>query len=208
MKSSQRYSPEELFAKYRAIREKISDKEFFHSPKYQKAKECWCAAHFTRAYDRFVRPCSVLIDDTDTQTDVDFDLDLDNVVHPFQVTEVVEPGRRRGDEYSNGVPDRARADNIELGTELGADWVRAAIERKLKKRYANVSGLNLLAYLNFAGRDQKYVTLRDKCSDLANQFASVWLLGGNTLCCIKQNSLIPSWEGWMVIEESLASADA
>jgi hypothetical protein len=208
MKHRAKYEPEALLAKYRAIRGRISVQEFFRSPKHQKTMEIWCAAHFARAYARYVQPCAVLIDDIDTQTDVDFDLELGGLVHPFQVTEVMEPGRRRGDEYRNGDPVRARSDDIESGTKLGPTWVRAALENKLAKGYAGMDKLNLLAYLNFAGRNQQYADLRSVCAEAAKQFASVWLLNGNTLCCIRANEQIPSWEGWMVIQESLIDADA
>jgi hypothetical protein len=207
MKHCTKYDPEALLAKYRAIRADISSKELFRSPKHQKTMEMWCAAHFARAYARYVRPCAVLIDDVDIQTEVDFDLELDGVVHPFQVTEVMEPGRRRGDEYRNGEPNGTRPDDIESGTTLGALWVRAALEHKLAKSYAGVDKLNLLVYLNFAGRNQQYVDLRSTCAEASEQFASVWLLNGNTLCCIRSNAQIPSWEGWRVIEESLADVD-
>jgi hypothetical protein len=101
-----------------------------------------------------------------------------------------------------------RSDDIESGTALGATWVRAALEHKLAKSYVGVDKLNLLAYLNFAGRNQQYVHVRDTCAAVAQKFGSVWLLNGNTLCCIHPNEQIPSWEGWMVIEESGVDVDA
>jgi hypothetical protein len=208
MKHRARYEPEALLAKYRAIRGGISAKEFFRSPKHQKTVEMWCAAHFARAYARYVRPCAVLIDDVDVQTEVDFELELDGMCHPFQATEVMEPGRRRGDEYRNGDPVGSRDDDIESGTALGANWVRGGLENKLARGYAGVNKLNLLVYLNFVGRNQEYPYLRGICRDVARQFASVWLLNGNTLCCIHPNANIPSWEGWMIIEESGSNVDA
>jgi hypothetical protein len=208
MKHRARYEPEVLLTKYRAIRKSISSKEFFRSPKHQKTMEMWCAAHFARAYSRYVRPCAVLIDDVDIQTDVDFELELDGVCHPFQVTEVMEPGRRRGDEYRNGDPVGARGDDIESGAAHGASWIRVGLENKLSRGYAGVSKLNLLVYLNFAGRNQEYVRLRAVCGEVAKQFGSVWLLNGNTVCCIHPNPDIPSWEGWMIIDESLSNVDA
>lgn len=203
-----KYDPETLLGKYRVIRSSIPDNEFFRSPKHQKTMEIWCAAHFARAYARYVQPCFVLIDDIDIQTDVDFDLEINGVIHPFQVTEVTEPGRRRGDEYKSGKRSVAYTANIELGTELGAMWIREALEKKLAKRYAEPSKLNMLVYLNYTGRNQQYVELREKCADAAKHFASVWLLNGNTLCCINPNEHIESWKGWMVIEESLVRPDA
>lgn len=208
MKHRTRYEPEVLLAKYLVIRRGIITKEFFRSPKHQKTMEMWCAAHFARAYALYVHPCAVLIDDVDIQTDVDFDLELDGVTYPFQVTEVMEPGRRRGDEYRDGDSIEVRDDDIELGTLHGAAWVQAALAQKFAKRYAGVDRLNLLAYVNFAGRNQQYVDYCRTCAGVASKFGSVWLLNGNTLCCIHPNELIPSWKGWMVIEESLANISA
>jgi hypothetical protein len=207
VKHRTRYDPEALLTKFRQIRRGVSDREFFRSPKHQKTMEMWCAAHFARAYADFVQPCAVLIDDEDIQTDVDFDLELNGTPYPFQVTEVMEPGRRRGDEYRNGAPVGARADDIEAGTARGAEWIRAALETKLTKHYAGVERLNLLVYLNFAGRNQQFAHVRAVCAAAAEQFGSVWLLNGNTLGCIRMNRDIPAWEGWLVIPESLARAD-
>ena len=129
------------------------------------------------------------------------------MMFPFQVTEVMEPGRRRGDEYRNVDPG-VRHDDIEAGTAHGPSWVRAALQNKLAKNYAGMESLNLLAYLNFAGRNLQFVDLREACAQVSRKFGSVWLLNGNTLCCIHPNAQIPSWEGWMVIEESLVDVDA
>lgn len=142
----------------------------------------------------------------DTQTDVDFELKIGGVCHPFHITEVMEPGRRRGDEYRNGAP-ALRHDDLVGGTRNGAAWVCAAIEKKVEKKYAEQANLNRLLYLNFAGRSQQYEILGDTSRDIASQFASVWLLNGNTMCCIRPSSRIQAFEGWLVIDESLSSND-
>lgn len=206
MKQPTQYKPEALLAKYRKIREQITERDFFGSPRHQKTMEMWCAAHFARAYEQYIASCSVMVNDIDTQTDVDFELEIGGVSHPFQITEVMEPRRRRGDEYRNGAP-ALRRDDLEEGTRNGAAWVRAAIEKKAEKKYAAQASLNLLLYLNFAGRSQQYEVLRAGSHDMASQFASVWLLNGNTMCCIRPNSRIQAFEGWLVIDESRSGND-
>ena len=62
----------------------------------------WCAAHFARGYERRYGECYVWISDEDEQTDADFHLEIAGIRHPFQVTELMQPGRRRGDECRNG----------------------------------------------------------------------------------------------------------
>jgi hypothetical protein len=151
-----RYTPDELLSKYRSIRDEITTEEFFRSPKHKKTQEMWCAAHFARAYNQHVAPCTVLISDEDEQTDADFFLETGGKSYPFQVTELMEPGRRRGDEYRAGGSEKTQDEDWSEGTEHGPVWVRSAIERKLKKKYAGTLDLNLLLYLNFAAYEQQY----------------------------------------------------
>jgi len=157
------YTPEQLLAKYRALRAEITDQEFFRSPKHKKTQEMWCAAHFACAFDRYLDRCDILIDDIDAHTDADFDLHVNGVSYAFQITEVLEPERRRGDEYRNGVPS-VRADDWSRGSQFGPSWVRAALEKKLLKKYARAETLNLLAYLNFGAWQQQYVDIRSECA--------------------------------------------
>src|SRR3954451_20887715 len=152
----QRYIPDELLTKYRIIRDQITTEEFFRSPKHKKTQEMWCAAHFARAYNQYVAPCTVLIADKDEQTHADFYMDTEGKLYPFQVTELMEPGRRRGDEYRGGASGRTQDEEWSEGTEQGPAWVRSAIERKLLKRYAGTADLNLLVYLNFRAYEQQY----------------------------------------------------
>lgn len=200
----QRYTPDELLTEYRTIRGRVTTEQFFRSPKHKKTQEMWCAAHFARAYNQHVAPCTVLISAKDEQTDADFFLDIGGKPHPFQVTESMEPGRRRGDEYRGGGTEKSQTENWSKGTEQGSVWVRSAIERKLKKKYAGNADLNLLVYLNFAAYEQQYEDMRSECAQVAPQFASVWLLNGNALCCIHQNPALGAFQGWMMIPESLA----
>ena len=201
-----KFRPEQLLAKYRAIRANIADREFFRSPKHKKTQEMWCAAHFACAFDQYLERCDILIDDVDAQTDADFDLQVNGVSYPFQITEVLEPERRRGDEYRNGLPP-VRADDWSRGSELGPSWVRAALEKKLMKQYAGADRLNLLAYLNFGAWQQQYVDIRNECANVSKHFASVWLLNGNALCCIQPSPALKAFEGWMMIPESLARVE-
>jgi hypothetical protein len=40
-------------------------------------------------------------------------------------------------------------------------------------------------------------------ADVADRFASVWLLNGNTICVIHANPMLKSFEEWLPISESL-----
>ncbi len=202
--TTRRYLPEELLAKYRAVRNAVSAEAFFSSPTHKKTQELWCAAHFSRAYSQNIEQCAVWVADRDIQTDVDFELQVGGVRHPFQITEVQTPGRRRGEEYKGTGSDSWKDEDWSEGTEHGARWIHDAIEKKLTRYGGNVGGLNLLVYINFPAWEQQYETIRQGSSVSASKFASVWLLNGNALCCISPSSALGFLAGWMVIPESLA----
>lgn len=200
--ANRRYKPKELFEKYRKIRSVLSDEQFFNRPEHQLTQEIWCAAHFANAYDQYLSPCNVVIDESTTNTDTDFDLETTNKVFPFQVSEVQEPGRRRGSEYKQ--PSHLRPEHdLSKGSAFGPQWVREGVQKKAAKHYANARNLNLLIYLNFPAWEQQYHDLRNACAEPAKTFASVWLLNGNTMCVIHPNPSLSVFEGWLVIPESV-----
>ncbi len=200
--AKRRYKPDELFEKYRRIRAATSDEVFFNRPEYKRTQELWCAAHFANAYDRYLAPCMVLIDESTMNSDADFDLETAGKILPFQVSEVQEPGRRRGDEYKQ--PENLRPTyDLSRGSVLGPQWVRDGIQKKVEKRYANAQSLNLLIYLNFQAWEQQYFDIRNACAKATEGFSSVWLLNGNTMCVIKPSPELSAFEGWLVIPESV-----
>lgn len=90
-----RYRPDELLDRYRTIRDATTTAAFFRDPVHKKTQEMWCAAHFARGYEKHYGECFVWISDSDEQTDADFELELRGVRNPFQITELMEPGRRQ-----------------------------------------------------------------------------------------------------------------
>jgi len=106
------------------------------------------------------------------------------------------------------IPPPCVTTTLSAERSLAANGCATPFQLKVNKRYAGANQLNVLAYVNFAGRNQQYLQLRDTCAEVATHFASVWVLNGNTMCCLQPNLKIPAWEGWMVIEESLANVDA
>ncbi len=205
--STPRYTPAELLAKYRKIREEVDPREFFTRPKHKKTQEFWCAAHFGRHYAHGVGPCHIRIEDHDEQTDADFEFEAAGGVHPFQITEVQEPGRRRGDEYKREPMDGAKLEDWSEGTANGPRWIRDAIHKKLNRYGGRVSHLNLLVYLNFPAYDQKYIDIRAACAEQASPFASVWLLNGNAAACIWSQTALRGPEGWLFGPESPMDED-
>lgn len=200
-----RYLPTELFAKYRSIKAGISHDQFYSNPKYQKAMEIWCAARLGRAYEAHLGPCALWVHDRDEQAVADVELEVNGVRYPFQVTEVQKEGRRRGDEYRVGaLPSRTTVEDWENGRERGPSWLRAGIEKKLRRYGGDVSGLSLLVYLNYVAIEQPYFELQNEVADVASRFLSVWVLNGNAMACLSTNSaaLIGPLE-WMFNPTSL-----
>lgn len=199
-----RYTPDELLALYREFRASCSTEEFMRKPVHKKTQELWCAAHFSRAYNLGVKECFVHIDPSvnASDSDTDFDLEIDGCIFPFQVTEVQEPGRRRGDEYKNGKEPAHMRHDWSVGSQDGPHWVREGIELKVKKRYSGAEHLNLLLYLNFEAWSQEYSLMEEACREPASHFASVWLLNGNAMCCVYSRHQPPT-PHWLVIPESL-----
>ena len=75
----------------------IEQVKLFNDSQYQKLREKWCAAKFGVGYEKFLRPCLVAVNDTTERLDADFFVRTDGKEFPFQLAEVQEPERRRGD---------------------------------------------------------------------------------------------------------------
>jgi hypothetical protein len=182
--SIKRYTPDELYEKFRYAHDAVTPREFFNRPGHKKTQELWCAARFAQALSSYVAPCSVLVSDKDEQTDADFHLEASGGSFPFQITEVQVPGRRRGDEYKKQQSTGATLEDWDSSTEQGPGWVRDAIQKKSDRYGGDVSRLNLLVYANFPSYEHDYEKLRSISANAASKFASVWVLNGNGTCCI------------------------
>jgi len=198
------YSPDELYAKFKMAHDGANPREFFNSPEHKKTQELWCAAQFGRAFSSNLSPCFLLVTDHDEQTVADFYLKVGGENHPFQITEVQVPGRRRGDEYKNEEPKGATLENWDLGTEQGPVWVRESIQKKFNRYGGKVSELNLLVYANFVAYEHDYERMCRGTSDLASKFASVWLINGNGTCCITGSQALGGSHPWLFIPQSEA----
>ena len=179
-----RYSPDELYAKFRDAHDDATAREFFNSPAHKKTQELYCAARFAQALSR-VRDCWVLVSDVDEQTDADFYLEVAGQSFPFQITEVQMPGRRRGDEYKQDKFPHSTLESWDTGTEQGAIWIRDAVQKKHDRYGGNVAELNLLVYANFQAYEHDFEEICNISKDVASKFASVWVVNGNGACCIK-----------------------
>lgn len=118
-----RYAPDDLLLKYLSIRATVPDDIFYNKPMYRKVMEFWCAAQFARGYEKHVAPCAVWVHDGDAQTYFDFQLETKEQRQDFQLTEVLLPGRKRGDEYRTGGPKtRTTVADWDRGEKDGGRW--------------------------------------------------------------------------------------
>lgn len=138
----------------------VSQERLFNdpNPQFQKWREKWCAAMFGLGYEKFLDPCQVAINATEQRQDADFFVEAAGREHPFQLVEALEPERRRGAEYKefargtrHSVPYEPARGHIE-----GPQWIADCIEKKVSKRYAGASHINLLVYANFPARELQH----------------------------------------------------
>lgn len=191
-----RYSPDELYAKFRSARDVITPRDFFNKPVYKKTQELYCAARFAQALSR-VRNCWVHVSDIDEQTDADFHLEVEGQHLPFQITEVQIPDRRRGDEYKQAEIPSENMEHWDSGTEHGFIWIRDAVQKKHDRYGGNVAGLNLLVYANFPAYEHDFEEICRVSQEVASKFASVWVVNGNGACCIKGSEALGDKCPWL-----------
>lgn len=193
------YSPDDLLAKYYSIRSQVPTDVFYNNPKYRKTMELWCAAQFARGYAANLAPCLVFVHEEDAQTYWDFQLEIDARKLNFQLTEVLQAGRRRGDEYrKNGPGWFTTVNDYEKGEKLGGEWIFSAIKKKYEKYGGNVSTLNLLVYVNFLADEHPYLQLCEQVADVTAHFRSVWLLDGHSIACLAtKDGDLNAQTGWI-----------
>ena len=181
----------EYVARERAL---VGDDAFVTQRANNRLREMWCAAIFSEGYENHIGPCQVEIAEEDEQRDYDFLFHALGKVFPFQVTEVLDEGRKRNLEYRAG-----KQHHFEDGvvTEKYAhERLRRAIESKIRKRYSNSRELHLLLYANFVGKDASWATLVANLSDLCREFGSVWVITGAELCCISSGAPLYGFSQW------------
>ena len=146
-------------------------------------REKFIAGLFGLGYEQHVGACCVAaLSDAPESPDVDFFLlDCCGRRHAFQTVEVLDPDRRRGDEYRGIEAAHARGkqmvihdDDPERGNTHGLDWIAAEVAKKAR-RYGASEELHLLVYANFRVYLQ-HKELAARTVPFAAQFASVWVI--------------------------------
>ena len=193
------HCPEKILRDAEVTMDEVASEKLFNKPEPQKLFEQWCAGKFGVGFQKYTnRKCTVGVNNTDTRLDADFFLRIDGKELAFQVVEVQVPSRKRGDEYkrfANGSisiihynPDKGRQD--------GPSWIKAGIEKKVKKHYAQSEDLNLLVYANFMARELEYASLKQALAQYKDSFASVWIITSTHICSIHTNEVLGEIAGW------------
>jgi hypothetical protein len=189
------FDPTMLLVKTEQELDSISNSEIFNKPKYQKLTEAWCAAMFGIGFSRYVSSCEVAVNESETNLDADFYIKTDAVEWPFQLAEVMEPGRKRGKEYKENpkAPTRYRPN---YARKNAVKWVCDGIKKKIKKNYADSENLNLTVYMNFSSAKFEYKNIEEEVKNLPNEFYSVWLLSNTHMCSLTSKPALGEMLGW------------
>ena len=204
-------NPQQAYDRFRERRSQMPAADLFNDPAAGKLRDLWVAAHFGLAYEHEFARCHLLFDE-ETAHEWDFILDVDGIRNPFQITEALEPGRRRGLEYREveaGIRSVTTTESWEPGTVNGPEWIRQSIERKKKKCYAGADKLNLLVYANFAAYRLEFACVQATCRPDAQLFHSVWVITGSLLgtLCSRNPFLGTISAGWLRIEQSASESE-
>ena len=166
----------------------------------------WCAARFAVGYMNGVAECVVDIESEDEGREFDFHLCTVGCRYPFQVAEVLDSERRRGDEYRNHFQEEVESLQNERDFEpasYAARRVQEELVAKAKKHYAGAEGLHILLYLNVKASSVSWVSLADDAEPQARKFASVWLVTQDLYCCLHGGNV---WQGlvhWRAIARGM-----
>jgi hypothetical protein len=152
----------------------IPDEEFFRSAAYQPLREAWAAGRLARAFELQGHAIAVRIAGADEQFP-DFYVKCDVQEHAFELTEALEAGRLRGDEYKKFAKESTILRPYHaVGRIEGQEAVAEAIRRKASKRYSESP--HLLVYADFTGEGIDLKNCLALCGDACTRFASVWVL--------------------------------
>lgn len=154
----------------------IRDDDYFRDAQYKPLREGWAAGHFGRALE--LQGHIVRLRLASANEDFpDFYLNYDGNDYPFEFTEALRHGRRRGDEYRDYAqrPTALRPYHP-LTSQEGQQAVADAVTRKAARRYAGTP--HLLVYANFDGTVIDPKDCLTLCQQQCRGFASVWVLMG------------------------------
>jgi len=194
------YAPAHLEAVVKKRAGALELRAFLTRQENQRLREMWCAGRFSAGYERNMEPCEVDIEKRDEQAAHDFKLITEKDVLPFQVVEVLEAGRRRGDEYKNIDSEPLYQEWPVYNAAYAEQRVNEELQRKVARRYAGAAQLHILAYLNVNAAAVAWAPLALATQEAARTFASVWCVTDHMLACLHSGGRWHGLVGWMQID--------
>lgn len=198
------YQPQELHRIVEQRADAIGIPAFVTHGRHKRLREMWCAAAFARGYERNYGECQVDVDEVDEQLDYDFQLILPcSSPLPFQLFEVLDEGRRRSDEYKD-VIDRVETEPPRQkvrGSSYATRRLRAELEKKIAKHYANAQELHLLVYLNLNAGTLPWVSMASEIEFATPSFASIWVVTHDLIACLHGGNRWAGKIGWKSIDD-------
>ena len=201
-----RYLPDELEQLVERQANQHGTVAFLTQRRHNRLREMWCAAKFSRGYERSFGGCQVDIELNDEQREFDFHLVLPTTAPlPFQVFEVLDAGRRRSAEFRDqGLPEgnSAPAPLRARSSLYPARRLHDELAKKVAKRYAGSRNLHLLAYLNLNAGSLPWASLASAAEFAAPSFASIWAVTHHLVTCLHGGT---RWAGkihWKAIESA------
>jgi hypothetical protein len=195
-------APADLLGAAEKQMESIPQERLFNDSQYQKLRERWCTGMFGVGYTRYVDPCEVAVNEGAYRADVDMFLRTTGREWDFQIAEVQDPARRRGQEYKKLAERRIRVVPYEpeRGSREGIQWLVAGAQKKKEKSYSGGTELNLLLYANFDAVGLEQAALIKALLPFSAHFASLWVVTSLHVCSVfSQPGLGEIKSGWGVV---------
>ena len=147
----------------------------------------WSAARFSLGYSEWQEPCKVDVEEVDEQAHYDFHLLTVGRRYAFQTVEVMDQGRRRGDEYKKMTEEdilKHLNDQPMRNADYAAQRTAEELRKKLNTYGGKLPDLHILCYLNIKAASVPWATVHNGTKVQAKQFASVWVVTDKMLGCI------------------------
>jgi hypothetical protein len=181
----------------------VGTEKFVREGRYKRLREMWCAGRFGAGYaNRLDADCLIEIETEDEQRDYDFHLHTMGACLPFQIAEVLEHDRRRGDEYKNldkkGMAALVASRPIK-SRAYACEHVASQLAKKAK-RLVPCGSLNMLLYLNLNVPDLPCEAVSSAAEPYATTFASIWIFSEYFVACLAGGSRWAGARGWGSID--------
>ena len=184
---------------YRDVEEMMGDlpPSRLFTDNFRILREQWCASFFGIGYEKYLRPCKFAVDERLESRGIDFVMEVEGKKYPFQTTEVLERGRKRGEEVRE-----IEKGNIVLrsymparGGQEGPDWIVADIAKKAEKHYAGSEDLNLLVYVDFEAHGLNFNVIKEKAKMYCDSFSSICLITDEHIASLIPNATLGEIKG-------------